>query len=124
VVQATAEFREESDPLGTFLQVCCLVSGAPGDVLSGRDLVNAFQWWQFSNGGQPWTDRTVQNRLTEKAGRWRTAEGRMFMKGKSSVTRFLGIRFNDLFRRQWMQVAKDQNGRPIGGAVLVMEAED
>jgi putative DNA primase/helicase len=123
VVQATAEFREESDPLGTFLSGCCVISAEPADVLLARDLVNAFQWWQFSNGGQPWTDRTVQNRLSEKAGRWRSADGRMFVKGKSSVSRFTGIRFNDIFARQWSQVSKDAQGRPIGGAVLDMGAD-
>jgi putative DNA primase/helicase len=123
VLNATAEFREESDPLGTFLDKCCRVTGAPEDGMNGRELVNAFQWWQYSNGGQPWTDRTVQNRLGEKASRWRARDGSVFSKGKSSVTRFVGITFNDLFARQWSQVLKDQQGRPIGGAVLDMGVE-
>jgi putative DNA primase/helicase len=123
VVQATAEFREESDPMGTFLDKCCLITAEPSDTITARNLVNAFQWWQHSNGGQAWTDRTVQNRLAEKAGRWRSRDGRVFSKGKSSVAVYGGIRFNDLFKRAWENVAKDVNGKPVGSAVLVMEDE-
>lgn len=113
VTEATTEFREESDPLGTFLRTCCDV-GAPEDTTLGKEAVAAFQAWQQANGGEPWKARTIQNRLSDFAGRWSDAAGRKFGKGKSSVTTYVGLRFNARFANAWDRVAKDQQGRAIG----------
>jgi putative DNA primase/helicase len=113
VAAATAEFREESDPLGAFLRGCCEL-GDPEAQVMGRDLVAAFQAWQQANGGEPWKARTIQNRLSDFAGRWTDPLGRKFGKGKSSVTTYVGIRFSPRFARAWEAVTKDQQGRAVG----------
>lgn len=113
VAAATAEFREESDPLGTFLRTCCELGDAEAQI-TGKDLVAAFQAWQQANGGEPWKARTIQNRLSDFAGRWTDAGGRKFAKGKSSVTTYVGIRYTARFARAWEAVAKDQQGRAVG----------
>lgn len=68
VLDATAEFRDDSDPVRTFLLDCCLVTGDASDVEIGRDLTEAFQTWQKDQGGAPWGARTVSLRFSEKAG--------------------------------------------------------
>lgn len=113
VVEATAEFRDESDPLGSFLRSCCDL-GDPEAALLGKEVVAAFQAWQQANGGEPWKARTVQNRLSDFAGRWTDPMGRKFGKGKSSVTTYVGLRWTDRFARAWATVAKDQQGRALG----------
>jgi len=113
VVAATTEFREESDPLGTFLRDCCEL-GDPEATTLGKEVVAAFQAWQQANGGEPWKARTVQNRLSDFAGRWTDPLGRKFGKGKASVTTYVGLRFAPHFARAWDAVAKDQHGRAVG----------
>ncbi|MFT3973308.1 MAG: phage/plasmid primase, P4 family [Amaricoccus sp.] len=68
VLDATAEFRDDSDPVRTFLLDCCTVTGDAGDFEVGRDLTEAFQVWQKDQGGAPWGARTVSLRFSEKAG--------------------------------------------------------
>lgn len=113
VVAATTEFRHESDPLGTFLRSCCEL-GDPGATILGKELVAAFQAWQQANGGEPWKARTVQNRLSDFAGRFTDDHGRRFSKGKASVVQYVGLRFAPHFARAWDTVAKDQQGRAVG----------
>jgi hypothetical protein len=71
VSAATAEYREDSDPLASFLTQCCEISGLVEDSLRAKDLTAAFQFWMREGGRGEWTDRTVFKRLKAKAGRWK-----------------------------------------------------
>lgn len=115
VLEATAEFRAESDPYGEFLNSVCCITGAPEDRLSGRDMVFAFQWWQSgAKGITPFSDRIIQRKFAEMAGRFKGGLGHSFTKGKSSATVYFGIRFTDAFDRAWNGCGKDAQGRPVG----------
>lgn len=101
VLDATREYREESDPIGMFLDSACIVTGDPADSLPSKDLVLAFNFWMDQRGDGQWKDRTVSLRLKEKTRGWRSAvTGKGFTDRKSSgIMRYDGIRFSDLFKK-------------------------
>ena len=68
VTAATAAYREDSDPLGTFLTTCCGVTGNPDHSLRSKDLGDAFALWLDETGMGAWSPRTIYKRLSAKAG--------------------------------------------------------
>ncbi|XAI95595.1 primase [Nostoc phage Nsp-JY21] len=118
VLQATAEFREESDPFGSFLDDACVVTGDPEDTIKSRDLTNAFHYWMFEQSLGAFKDRTVTTKLTERSKRWVSQRtGRRFTSRKTSgIMVYDGIRFADLFKSRLDRAPKDQSGRPLGVA--------
>jgi putative DNA primase/helicase len=112
VLDATREFREESDPVGAFLSECAVVSGDERDFMTSRELIEAFNHWLDEKGETRWGGRTVSNHLSRKAARWRHPEtGRSFIKGKSGVTGYRGIRLTDVFRARFEQREQRAWGR-------------
>lgn len=102
VLDATREFREESDPVGAFLTECAVMSGSERDFMTSRELIEAFNHWLDEKGETKWGGRTVSNHLSRKAGRWRHPDGgRMMEKGKSGVTGYRGVRLTDVFRARF-----------------------
>lgn len=117
VTLATAEFRADSDPYGAFLNECCVI-GDPGDSLTTRELMLAFHFWMLQAGMGAFKDRTVSLALAERSKRWRSRDGQRFTARKSNAGRFYdGIRFTDLFRRQWSDAPKDTQGRALSTAL-------
>lgn len=109
VLDATREFREESDPVGAFLTECAVMSGSDKDFMPARELIEAFNHWLDEKGETKWGGRTVSNHLSRKAGRWRHPEsGRVFIKGKSGVTGYRGVTLTDVFRARFDK--RDQGG--------------
>lgn len=109
VLDATREFREESDPVGAFLTECAVMSGSDKDFMPARELIEAFNYWLDEKGETKWGGRTVSNHLSRKADRWRHPEsGRVFIKGKSGVTGYRGISLTDVFRSRFDR--RDQGG--------------
>lgn len=120
VVEATAEYRADSDPVGTMLADATVVTGSEADFIAARDLIQAFQFWQDERGETPWGNRTVSLRLKEKAGRWRhPLSGRTYAASKSSQTGYRGIRLNDLFRDRFDRRAQ----KPGSAAPSAMAGE-
>lgn len=116
VLEATREFREESDPVGAFLEACCVVSGEAGESISSKELGEAFNIWLSERGEGTWQPATVARRLKEKAGRWRSpTTGCSFTARKSSTMKYDGLRFNDVFGPRYRDMPRDQQGRPIYG---------
>ncbi|WP_347139450.1 phage/plasmid primase, P4 family [Paracoccus sp. SSK6] len=101
VLDATREYREQSDPIGLFLDSACVVTGEPTDSLPTKDLVLAFNFWMDQRGEGQWKDRTISLRLKDKSRTWRSAvTGKGFTDRKSSgIMRYDGIRFSDVFYR-------------------------
>lgn len=102
VLDATREYREESDPVGMFLDTACVVTGDPADTLLSRDLKNAFNFWMHQQGNGQWQDRTVTLKLKDKSRTWKSPTTGMGFTGRKSsgIMRYDGIRFNDTFRRE------------------------
>ncbi|MDS9468199.1 phage/plasmid primase, P4 family [Paracoccus sp. MBLB3053] len=117
VLSATNEYREESDPIGFFLESCCDVSGQPEDSETAKDLAQAFQFWQDEQGGNVWQQGTVQRQLKDKMRRWVSPKtGRQFSERKSNgIMRYDGIRLLIDFGHRFRTAPRDAKGRPIAG---------
>lgn len=116
VSDATREFREESDPVGTFLDQCCLITGDHADSIGARELGEAFNFWLSDAGMGEFKPRTVAIKLKEKAGRWKSRiTGKSFVARKSSTMAYDGIAFNAVFGQRWRDAPRDAQGRILRG---------
>lgn len=98
VTAATQEYREDSDPLGTFLTEACEVTGDASDFILSRDLVQAFNTWLEMRGETTWGSRTVSKRLKTAEGRWRHPKSnKTFGAGKRTATGKTGIKLTAEF---------------------------
>lgn len=117
VLDATLDYRADSDPIGSFLKECCVVSGSADDFLSARELIDGFNLWQDQRGEGMWGQRTVSLKIKSEAGRYRDpTTNRPFTKGKRDVTGYRGIKFTDLFRRGYDEAPRNNQGRPVAFA--------
>lgn len=102
VTAATAAYREDSDPLGTFLTTCCGVTGNPDHSLRSKDLGDAFALWLDETGMGAWSPRTIYKRLSAKAGKWKSpVTGQTFERRKSSDPYYDGICLISPFRERF-----------------------
>ncbi len=122
VSEATREFREESDPVGAFLDHCCVVTGETVDSIGARDLGEAFNHWLYEKGEGEWKPMTVARKLKEKAGRWKSpVTGQTFTARKASTMSYDGIRFNDTFGRTYYALHRDSQGRVLRGRSITAD---
>ncbi len=111
VLEATSNFRAESDPVGAFLTDCTTVTGQEGDFITAKILIEAFNFWMDEKGETKWGGRTVSLKLRDKADNWRDpVTQRTFIAGKSGVTGYRGIRFKDIFQKRF-----DLRNQPTSG---------
>lgn len=116
VADATQEYREDSDLYGTFLTLCCHVSGDHRDTIPARDIVQAFNFWLDDQGKGTHRDGTVSKRFSALAGRWKSpVTQRTFEKHKASTMSYKGIRFNDVFGPRFRDMPRDQKGNILRG---------
>ncbi len=117
VLEATREYRADSDPIGSFLGECCVVTGASDDFLPARELIDGFNLWLDQRGEGMWGQRTVSLKFKAEAGRYRDpTTNRVFTRGKRDVTGYHGIRFTDAFRRTYDDAPRNNQGRPVAYA--------
>ncbi|MDP3960297.1 MAG: phage/plasmid primase, P4 family [Pseudorhodobacter sp.] len=116
VLNATAEFREDSDPFGSFLDEACVVTGDAMDTVKTRDLTNAFHFWLLERSEGAFKDRTVSLALKDRSRRWVSRKtGRRFTLRKTNGQNvYDGIKLADLFGRRFDDAPKDQTGKPLG----------
>ncbi|MCL4069015.1 phage/plasmid primase, P4 family [Pseudomonas sp. GX19020] len=117
VRNATEEYRDDSDPVGSFLSSCCFCTGDDKNRIPSRELTMAFHYWMARRGETKWGDKRVQMRLREKVDRkWKSPrDGLGFGVVKSSgVPTYVGIRFDDDFGPRFKDCPKDTEGRPVG----------
>lgn len=114
VLDATNDYRADSDPYGSFLKECCVVDGSPDSFLSARELIDGFNLWMDMRGEGMFGQRTVSLKFKAEAGRYRDpTTGKPYSKGKRDVTGYRGITFTDLFRRQYDTAPRNAQGRPV-----------
>jgi putative DNA primase/helicase len=100
---ATAEYREESDPIGAFLRNGCHITGNADDRETPLDLFQAFSVFARREGLSDFKQSTFTKRLPDQTRKsWRGPDGQMhqFMKLKSGTTVYTGIRVRDEYRPQ------------------------
>ncbi|WP_299558694.1 DNA primase family protein [uncultured Sulfitobacter sp.] len=125
VLDATRGYREDSDPIGSFLKDACVVSGDPNDFITARDLIDGFNLWIDMRGEGMWGERTVSNRIKGMADRHRDPDtGKLFSPGKRHVSGYRGIRFTDLFARTFDGAPRNAKGRPVARTASSGSQED
>lgn len=98
ILDATEEYREESDPMLVFINTCCEVTGDPNQFTRSRDLIDAFNWWYVDAGkGDAWTSKTVSRHFSDKSKFHKTPDGKGFTAAKVSDTGYRGIRLSPEF---------------------------
>lgn len=115
VRDATDEYREESDPLGSFLMSSCEITGDDSDTILSRDLADAFNYHLLERGLNTKQPTTVTRQLAVKSKQWKhPATGKRFTKGKASLSQYHGIRLVSDFAARWRAAPRDSKGQPIG----------
>jgi putative DNA primase/helicase len=118
VREATEEYREESDPLGTFLMASCTVTGDPRDAILSQRLVQAVNYHFFERGLTGWKPATITRQMAVKSRQWKhPATGKKFEKSKASVSQYIGLRLTDDFARRFDAAPKDGRGQWTGVGV-------
>ena len=113
VLNATNEYRADSDPVGRFLTTACDITGDASDRIETAELGRALNLWLALNGMSTWTPNTTGRRLNEKAGRVRGPSGQTFERKKSGVAKMHGLRLNDKFRKIYDDAPTDGKGQKI-----------
>ncbi|MEM9524478.1 MAG: phage/plasmid primase, P4 family [Pseudomonadota bacterium] len=102
VMDATREYREDSDPIGSFLTSCCEITGDHADKVSSKELGQAFNHYLTERGETTWKPTTFALQIAARSRHWKHPEtGRQFTKTKASVSQYAGLRFTEAFRRRW-----------------------
>lgn len=116
VSEATDTLRRDADPYGQFLDEGCLVTGDDVDSISSAELMRAFQFWQMRRGETPFKERTITVAMKEHSRRWRSRRtGKQFTaRSTGRFNGYDGLRFTDVFAREWAQAPKDQSGKALG----------
>lgn len=122
VLEATLDYRADSDPIGSYLKECCVVTGDPSDFTTSRDLMDGFNLWLDQKGEGMWGSRTVSLKLKNLAGRYRDpATKKSYGPGKQRVTGYRGVRFNDLFKHEFDKAPRNKGGHPVASTSSVPE---
>jgi putative DNA primase/helicase len=71
VIDATADYREEMDPVGTFVAQCIVTEGPPADgseptYVFARKLYDAFAAWAVANAVRPWREKSFAVAMSQK----------------------------------------------------------
>jgi putative DNA primase/helicase len=71
VIDATAEYREEMDPVGNFIADCVVAvpagdDGKPASVVYARKMFKAFQAWAHNNAVRPWKEKSFATAMSQK----------------------------------------------------------
>lgn len=116
VSEATDTLRRDADPYGQFLEEGCVVTGDDGDSISSAELMRSFQFWQMRRGETPFKERTITVAMKEHSRRWRSRRtGKQFTaRSTGRFNGYDGLRFTDVFAREWAQAPKDQSGKALG----------
>lgn len=111
VREATNEYRTDSDPIGEFLTSACVITGDHADSLLAKDLGEAFNYHLTERGHSTWKATTFAKQIATKCKVWKHPEtGRQFHKGKSSLSKYEGIRLTDAFNRRFRDAPRDHRG--------------
>jgi putative DNA primase/helicase len=115
ITSATDEYREESDPLGSFLLHACVITGDHGDSILTADLMQMFNYYLMERAMNTWKPGTITNQLAARSRQWKHPKtGLQFTKSKASLSQYIGIRLTDDFDRRYKAAQRDQKNVIIG----------
>jgi putative DNA primase/helicase len=96
VLDATAEYRDEMDPVGSFLGMCVVsvppnADGSATCTVPARELYDAFVSWGLANAVRPWKEKSFATAMSQKGfAKERHRDGQ----------RYLNIKLNYVPKRQ------------------------
>lgn len=102
VVAATAEYREDSDPIAACLTQVFAVTGKAEHSMRAKDVQQAIMLWLDDSGRGAWKPRTIFNNLAAKQGKWRSpATGQTFTRRKASDAYYDGLALLEPFKTRF-----------------------
>ncbi len=116
VTAATAEYREESDPIGAFLRHACVITGSDNDRETPEDLFLAYMRYAKREGLSEFKQQTFSRRLPDQTRKsWKGPDGLMkqFRKGKVGTTLYYGISIREEFRSGAIAEAPARHDAPF-----------
>jgi putative DNA primase/helicase len=114
VLEATEEYRKDSDPVGDFLATGCEIDGGT-DFLAARDLVDACYLYLLENTAHAWQPGNLQRKLKERNGKYmHPATGKSYTRHKRNGTwGYSGIRLTNDMRDRLADAPRDPKGLPM-----------
>ncbi|SMD18555.1 phage/plasmid primase, P4 family [Rhizobium sp. RU36D] len=100
---ATAEYREESDPVGAFIRNACFVTGVDTDRVEPDELHIAYLHYAKREGLFQFNSHSFGKRLTEQMMKaWLGPDGQMhqFVRKRNNGTEYRGLRIRPEFAKQ------------------------
>lgn len=114
VLDATTEYRKDSDPIGDFLTTCCDIDGSSTRWTSAADLINGCLLYQMENEGSSWRPGTISRRIKERNTKFRhPVSGMSYTRHKRGVWGYLGIALTGDFARRLEDAPRDSKGQPM-----------
>ena len=98
VISATQEYREESDPIGSFIRASCIVTGKEEDFELPGTLFTAYSAWAAREGAAEFKQNTFARRFPDYTRKtWEGPDGRMhaFWKAKLGTTVYRGLKLRE-----------------------------
>lgn len=111
VVDATEEYRQDSDPIGDFIRNGCEITGEATERVTPGEFVDGFRIYAKRNGLPDFQPATITRRLPDQAKKdWNAPDGtkRRFSRVRSNGTVYSGIRIKDEFTHR----GADSRSRP------------
>jgi len=113
VLEATEEYRKDSDPIGDFLATDCEMDGGT-DWTSAKDLIDACYLYQLVNNAAAWTPGVLSRKLKERSGKYHhPATGKTYTRHKRGVWGYMGLRLTDDMRTRLDKAERDSKGLPL-----------
>ncbi|TPW28598.1 hypothetical protein FJU08_17495 [Martelella alba] len=100
---ATAEYREESDPIGAFLRNACDITGSDSDMERPDTMFDGYARYAAREGLSDFKKSTFARRLPDQTRKtWKGPDGLMhsFRKARSNGAIYFGIRIRDEWRNE------------------------
>lgn len=90
ITEATAEYREEMDPIGAFIADCVeRTADVAACSVTARDMYQAYMSWSYANAKKPWQETAFGLAMPNKG----------FIKTKERVRRYLNCRLHNVPER-------------------------
>lgn len=114
VLQATEEYRKDSDPVGDFLATGCEIDGG-SDFLPAREFVDACYLYLLENTAHAWQPGNLQRKLKERAGKYmHPATSKSYARHKRNGTwGYVGLRLTKEMAARLDDAPRDQKGLPM-----------
>lgn len=114
VLQATEEYRKDSDPIGDFLTTGCVMDGGTA-FLSARDLVDACYLYLLENTAHSWQPGNLSRKLKDRSGKFmHPVSGKTYGQHKRHGTRgYTGLALTEAMKAKLEEAPRDVKGLPL-----------